>query len=63
MLYEVITSDFLLDNLLPETAGRIIATYALEFTQKAGNLTLIGTAVLIATALSLMLTIDGVLNT
>lgn len=56
-------SDFLLDNLLPETAGRIIATYALEFTQKAGNLTLIGTAVLIATALSLMLTIDGVLNT
>jgi membrane protein len=56
-------SEFLLENLLPETAGRIIAAYALEFTQKAGNLTLIGSGVLIATALSLMLTIDGVLNT
>jgi len=56
-------SSFLLDNLLPETAGRIIATYALEFTQKAGDLTVIGTAILIVTALSLMLTIDSALNT
>jgi len=56
-------STFLLDNLLPETAGRIIATYALEFTQKAGDLTVIGSAILIITALSLMLTIDGALNT
>ncbi|WP_227816908.1 YihY family inner membrane protein [Nitrogeniibacter aestuarii] len=56
-------SAFLLDNLLPETAGRIIATYALEFTQKAGDLTVIGSAVLIITALSLMLTIDSALNT
>lgn len=56
-------SAFLLDNLLPETAGRIIATYALEFTQKAGDLTVIGSAILIITALSLMLTIDSALNT
>lgn len=56
-------SIFLLENLLPETAGRIIATYALEFTQKAGDLTVIGSAILIVTALSLMLTIDSALNT
>ncbi|WP_246116230.1 YihY family inner membrane protein [Denitromonas halophila] len=56
-------SDFLLQNLLPEKAGQIVATYALEFSQKAANLTLIGTAFLIVTALMLMLTIDGVLNT
>ncbi|QID17297.1 YihY family inner membrane protein [Nitrogeniibacter mangrovi] len=56
-------SDFLLNNLLPETAGNIIATYALEFSQKAGNLTLIGSLMLIVTALSLMLTIDGAFNT
>ena len=54
--------SFLLENLLPDTAGQIIATYALEFTQKAGDLTLIGSAVLITTALSLMLTIDSALN-
>lgn len=55
--------DFLLQNLLPEKAGQIVATYALQFSQKAANLTLIGTAFLIVTALMLMLTIDGVLNT
>ncbi len=56
-------SEFLLQNLLPEKAGEIVATYALQFSQKAANLTLIGTAFLIVTALMLMLTIDGVLNT
>ncbi|MCB1960185.1 MAG: YihY family inner membrane protein [Rhodocyclaceae bacterium] len=55
--------DFLLDHLLPETAGKIVATYALEFTEKAGNLTFIGSLLLIVTALLLMLTIDATLNT
>ena len=55
--------DFLLDNLLPETAGRIIAAYAIQFSEQAGNLTLIGSVVLIVTALMLMFTIDGALNT
>ncbi|WP_230411704.1 YihY family inner membrane protein [Denitromonas iodatirespirans] len=58
-----ILREFLLQNLLPEKAGQIVATYALQFSQKAANLTLIGTALLIVTALMLMLTIDGVLNT
>jgi len=53
---------FLLENLLPDRAGQIIATYAFEFSQKAAGLTLIGTALLVVTALMLLLTIDRVFN-
>lgn len=54
--------SFLLQNLLPERAGRIIATYALQFSQKAGQLTLIGTGLLAVTALLLLGTIEKVFN-
>ncbi|TDN47543.1 YihY family inner membrane protein [Azoarcus indigens] len=54
--------DFLLENLLPERAGKIITTYALQFSQKAARLTLIGTALLAITALMLLSTIEGVFN-
>jgi membrane protein len=53
---------FLLENLLPERAGRIITTYALQFSEKAAGLTLIGTALLVVTALMLLSTIDRVFN-
>ncbi len=53
---------FLLDNLLPEKAGKVIATYALQFSQKATNLTIAGAIVLIVTAVLLMKTIDQVIN-
>lgn len=53
---------FLLDNLLPDKAGRVIATYALQFSEKAANLTVVGALVLIATSLMLMKTIDQVIN-
>ncbi|WP_169255575.1 YihY family inner membrane protein [Aromatoleum toluvorans] len=53
---------FLLANLLPDRAGRIIATYAFQFSQKAAKLTLIGTAALVVTALMLLMTIDRVFN-
>lgn len=53
---------FLLTNLLPDKAGKIIATYALQFSEKATNLTLIGTALLVASAFMLLLTIEGVFN-
>lgn len=53
---------FLLDNLLPERAGQIIAAYAYEFSQKAAGLTVLGTALLVLTALMLMMTIDQVFN-
>jgi len=53
---------FLMQNLLPATAGKIIATYAVQFTQKATNLTLIGTSIVIVTAVMLVLTIDKAFN-
>lgn len=53
---------FLLDNLLPDKAGKVIATYALQFSEKAANLTVVGALVLIATTLMLMKTIDQVIN-
>lgn len=53
---------FLLENLLPDRAGKIIATYAFQFSQKAAKLTLIGTAALVVTALMLLMTIDRVFN-
>lgn len=53
---------FLLENLLPDRAGRIITTYALQFSQKAARLTVIGTAMLAITALMLLGTIERVFN-
>lgn len=53
---------FLLDNLLPDVAGQIIATYALQFSEQAARLTLIGTALLAVTSLMLLGTIEQVFN-
>lgn len=52
--------NFLLANLLPEKAGKIIAAYALQFTQKTGRLTALGTGMLVLTALLLLFLIDRV---
>ena len=54
-------SNFLQDNVLPEAAGQI-TEYALQFSSKATNLTLIGTAMLVVTVLLLLNTIDDVFN-
>ncbi|THF58601.1 YihY family inner membrane protein [Pseudothauera rhizosphaerae] len=53
---------FLLENLLPERAGRIVTNYALQFSQKAAGLTMLGTALLVVTALMLLSTIERVFN-
>ena len=53
---------FLVQNLLPDKAGRIIATYAVQFSQKATNLTLFGSVLLALGAFSLVLTIDREFN-
>lgn len=53
---------FLLENLLPDRAGKIIATYAFQFSQKAAKLTLLGTALLVVAAMMMLLTIDRVFN-
>lgn len=50
--------SFLLQNLLPERAGKVIATYALQFSDKASSLTVVGTLFLVVTAIMLFATID-----
>lgn len=55
-------SGFLQNNVLPDRAGQIVATYAIEFSEKAAQLTLIGTIMLIVTVLLLLHTIDSVFN-
>lgn len=53
---------FLLANLLPEKAGVIIAKYVGQFASRAGRMTFFGIAVLGATALMQMLTIERAFN-
>ncbi|NWG31513.1 MAG: YihY family inner membrane protein [Rhodocyclaceae bacterium] len=50
--------QFLLTTLLPDKAGKVIASYLGEFAQRAGRMTWIGLAVLGTTALLQMLTIE-----
>lgn len=53
---------FLLLNLVPEIAHRIITVYMEEFSRNAGRLTTLGVAFLFATAMALMLTVDRSIN-
>jgi membrane protein len=53
---------FLLANLLPDKAGAIIAKYIGQFASRAGRVTFLGVAVLAATALMQMLTIERAFN-
>lgn len=55
-------SDFLKQNILPDMAGQIVTTYALQFSEKAAQLTLIGTFGLLITVLMLLGTIEEVFN-
>ncbi|MGE8354793.1 MAG: YihY family inner membrane protein [Microvirgula sp.] len=53
---------FLLTNLVPDFAGKVITVYLKQFTDNAGKLTAVGVGALGVTALSLMLTIDSTFN-
>ena len=53
---------FMLTNMVPEMAGKIITVYMEQFSNKAAKLTLIGIAGLTVTALLLMNTIDRTFN-
>lgn len=55
-------ATFLQKEILPELAAQIVTTYALQFSEKAAQLTLIGTTLLVITVLLLLHTIDGVFN-
>lgn len=54
--------QFLISNLLPEASAKVIATATLRFAQKAGNLTLLGTGILLVTAVMLLHTVERAFN-
>ncbi len=53
---------FLLTTLVPESAGKVISIYMLQFSSNANKLTAIGLVILAGTAVSLMMTIEGAFN-
>lgn len=55
-------ATFLQKEILPELTAQIVTTYALQFSEKAAQLTLIGTTLLIVTVLLLLHTVDNVFN-
>ncbi len=54
--------DFALKNLVPEVGGRLVATYIDQFARNAARLTLIGLAMVAATAVAMFFTIDNAFN-
>lgn len=54
---------YLLNNLMPDVAGKIITQYMRQFTESAMRLTAVGIVFLAVTAMLLMLTIDHAFNT
>lgn len=53
---------FMLTNMVPEVAGKVITVYMTQFSSKAAKLTMLGIAGLTITALLLMHTIDHAFN-
>lgn len=53
---------YLLDNLMPDKAGKIIAHYMQQFTESATRLTAFGILFLAVTAMLMMVTIDQAFN-
>ena len=53
---------FVLENFLPDLAGRMVGVYMEEFAQNAARLTVIGLVIILATAIALMFTIDNAFN-
>jgi membrane protein len=54
---------FLMENMIPETGGKLISFYLAQFAESAAHLTAVGLIFLGLTAMMLMLTIDHALNT
>jgi membrane protein len=53
---------YLLANLVPEVAGKIITNYMQQFVESAARLTAVGVSFLALTAMTMMLTIDHAFN-
>ncbi|KXW55444.1 YihY family inner membrane protein [Ferrovum sp. PN-J185] len=54
--------SFLMANLLPDVASRMISMYTLQFSQHAEQLTVVGLGVLLFAVLSLVVTVDHAFN-
>lgn len=54
--------NFLLANMLPDTVGKIVTAYIEQFSSRAGQLTVLGTAALAVMALIMMFTIEQAFN-
>jgi membrane protein len=55
--------SFVLANLVPAAAGKVVTVYTEQFAQNAGKLTALGMALLTVAAVTMMLTIDHTFNT
>ena len=54
--------NIVLDNMLPETGGKIISQYMEQFTANAARLTAVGIAFLAVTAMMMIFSIDNAFN-
>ncbi|MBL8514982.1 MAG: YihY family inner membrane protein, partial [Betaproteobacteria bacterium] len=54
--------DFALKNLVPEVGGKLVGAYIDQFARNAARLTLIGLAMVAATAVAMFFTIDSAFN-
>lgn len=61
--FSVHIKTYLLENLVPDTAGVVITRYMQQFTESAARLTTVGIGFLGLTAMLMMLTIDHAFNT
>jgi len=60
--FSVSIKTYLLNNLMPDTAGVVITQYMQQFTESAARLTTVGIGFLALTAMMMMLTIDHAFN-
>ncbi len=59
---QVVLQKWLIESLVPDTIARQVMGYLTQFSGQASKLGVVGAAVLLATALALILTIDQTLN-
>jgi membrane protein len=61
--FSIQIKNYLLSNLMPNTAGKVITHYMEQFAESAGRLSAVGVVFLAVTAMLMMLTISQAFNT
>ncbi len=61
--FSIQIKNYLLENLMPETAGKVISKYMEQFAESAGRLSAVGLVFLGVTAMMMMVTISHAFNT